>query len=409
MPRYRYVATGPDGKRVEGTLDAPSLNEVSRSLAERGLRVTSATPEQEELPAAPARKSASGASRSRARRLSDRHLALLLHQMGNLLGSGMRAHEALRSLTQGSLRADVRVALEQMAAGTAERSSLAEAMALHPRLFPASVVGMVRAGEAGGFVPEAFHRAAELRESAASLGVCFWWLWPSIYNLVLTFPVVGIVNEGLRAMGEAAQRGEMVLLPALLKGWGAGLTGPWAWLTLGVLAITLALHHGVRSGAFRTVTHRLGASYGPLKSRARGEAWMTMAWLLSRLSAAGLAPHVAWGLAARAVPNEPLATRLAAMGERLAPGERISQAVRRSGLAGPMAVGAIETGEMTGTLPQALAQIAAGEEAPVRAAGTRAVWRFGCSGLLILILATVLVGALVKEGLMDAVRAMLAE
>ncbi|ARU39744.1 hypothetical protein CCB80_00715 [Armatimonadetes bacterium Uphvl-Ar1] len=134
--------------------------------------------------------------------LKDYDQWMLLNQMGTILRAGIGPTQMLEELSQrASLKSKVRRALAEMARMTGTGSSLSDAMAVYPEIFPVGVSGSVRAGEAGGYLPDALlHTSQQIQDSWK---VRRWYLWTStsIFSTVILLPLIPVFRKGRKDWG----------------------------------------------------------------------------------------------------------------------------------------------------------------------------------------------------------------
>lgn len=150
MASLRYRAVTRAGVREAGTIDAATADAATETLRARGLVVLDV------LPAA-----AGSGARGRVR---SGDLAEFTRALSALLPAGLSLPKALgvaRDIAPASLRntlADVQARVER-------GSTFADALGAHPSAFPPSYVGLARAGERAGSLPESIGRLADATES----------------------------------------------------------------------------------------------------------------------------------------------------------------------------------------------------------------------------------------------------
>ncbi len=361
MPRFRWEAVDAAGAARAGELDAPTANEAVAHLASQGLSVRRLGPATSARPtpapqAAPAVRPAPRIPRApgpavRTRRSKPRDLRFLFSQLGQMLGAGIAPTDSLTHLTARDLPGYFQAALREGSRLTASGSSLADALACYPDLFPPSAVGAVRAGEAGGYLPDAcraleeqFATEHKMRRAVFLFRLVF---VPGLFAM----PAVLFLIAGMdRSFAEMSGLG----------GFFAGVVGAMAgslgvtWLA-GIGAYFL-LAWWARGTGRRRLRHRLALALPVFGKRARAEGATTFAWHLGRLQRSGIPPYRAWGLAAAAVPNLALAEAVAAAGQGARESARVSELLAASGLLPPELVGVVQTGELTGQVADSLEQ-----------------------------------------------------
>ena len=388
MAIFRYEAADVSGKVLRGAMDAPTAQEVVRRLAERGYNAL-----QVQAPAAaPAATAAAATPRPRGLSLgaavAPEDLGLFFRQMASLTQVGFTVSAALSDLGPRTAHRGIRAAAREMAAGTARGGALSEEMARHPGLFAAHVVGLVAAGEAGGFLPFAFEEAALHAEQDAALRQGLWLpkllIWQAVWSVLLLAPLFPrIFTEGLAAYGRA------VLTWSVPVGIGlhlaAALAG-WAW----------------RQPFAAGVRDRLSLALPVTGRLHRMRALASFTRMLRRLLLAGISPEPAFVAAARAVPNGVLARHLLAGTAVVRAGQGLDAAVAATGLMAHDPLQLSVTGQRSGQWTEMLDRVTTyyqEEAAGATESARRAQKRLGT---IITILATGYVTIAVTHGTMSS-------
>ena len=164
MPQFHYQATTPQGKIIEGVMEAGEERLVVSRLHDQGY-----LPLKINLPGPDTGKTAGqGLSLPALGRgaVRQRDLLLLTQELATLLSAGLPLDRALSVLIGLTNKAQLRQAVEQILNNVKQGQSLAEALAEYPKIFPPLYVNMIKAGEMGGFLDTALERLAEYLERA---------------------------------------------------------------------------------------------------------------------------------------------------------------------------------------------------------------------------------------------------
>jgi general secretion pathway protein F/type IV pilus assembly protein PilC len=160
MPDFTYEAITATGQRSKGTLSANTERDVAAQLDAKGLFPVRIL--------APRGGGLVVKNGSRLR-VKPRDMANFYSQLADLLHSGV---PLLRSIDligkQGSSR-NLTVVLQDVRERVADGTSLADAIATHPRAFTELAVSMVRAGQEGGFLEDVLKRIADFTEQQEDL------------------------------------------------------------------------------------------------------------------------------------------------------------------------------------------------------------------------------------------------
>ena len=151
MASLKYRAVTRAGVREAGTIDAATTDAATETLRARGLIVLDV------LPAAPSGSGFGGRVRSG-------DLAEFTRALSALLPAGLSLPKAL-AVTRDIAPVSLRSALADVQARVERGSTFADALSAHPSAFPGSYVGLARAGERSGSLPDAIGRLADAIES----------------------------------------------------------------------------------------------------------------------------------------------------------------------------------------------------------------------------------------------------
>lgn len=139
MPLYLYNAVDEDGNAATGTMEGASARQVTAVLAERGLQVSSVAPETE-----------SAGFLTLQRPLSGDELRLFNEQLLAVAQSQLPLAPALQAMAHEIGSRSMRRVLEDVANRLERGESLDGALSAHPGSFPPLYRSLVRAGEKAG-------------------------------------------------------------------------------------------------------------------------------------------------------------------------------------------------------------------------------------------------------------------
>jgi len=164
MAVFEYTAVAKTGKSVKGFIDADSAAAARRKLREQQLFPTQVRESDT------AATEGEGAPRfGFSSRISVRDLALTTRQLAVLLQAGMPLVEAMSALLNQTPNPRLRKILFDVRDRVNEGRTLADALAMHPRVFKGLYVNMVRAGEASGALEGVLFRLADIMERQVRL------------------------------------------------------------------------------------------------------------------------------------------------------------------------------------------------------------------------------------------------
>lgn len=357
MAFFRYEFTDARGQQLEGTVQADTFAEAEALLKLRGyqrVRFHDPSTVPAKAMSAPIPAQPAGAV-IRTRKGHDKDRFFLFSQIAKQLEAGIAPAQAFSTLAGVTSAAAFKNSLTDLARAATNGQSLHLVFARYPDLFPAHVVGMVHAGEVGGFLPEAFAQLSHQAGEAHKFKRFHWFIWYLIPRALAVMPVLLAFREALilsyRRTSEGAAN------PGI---WGIvweKVVWPYGPLFLVIAGGLLLLRWWLGSMPMRRFRHGLALKLPVYGARARNESVAIFSWTLSRLGKAALPPHRMWPLAAEAVPNMEMGQRLSETGRSLHDGSRLSEAIFNSGVFPPQYAPLISTGEMVGDVTGALDQL----------------------------------------------------
>ncbi|HTE19833.1 MAG TPA: type II secretion system F family protein, partial [Armatimonadota bacterium] len=174
MTEFRYTALDDHGREVTGALQAENRPAALARLKSMGMYPTEVAAGAAGGGAAVVRGSGVAApvvaevAAPRAplfpKRVSASDVALFTRQLASLFNAGLNMARSLDTLIDHADNATLKAALVDVRQAVQSGSSLWEAMAEHPRIFPELYVSLVQAGEASGQLGKVLERLADSLE-----------------------------------------------------------------------------------------------------------------------------------------------------------------------------------------------------------------------------------------------------
>lgn len=187
MAQFHYQATTPQGKIIEGVMEAGEERTVVARLHEQGY-----------LPLRIGLSGQVGVKTSLAQfalpeisfraKIRQRDLLVMTQELSTLLSSGLPLDRALSVLNGLTTKEELKKAVTQILRAVQQGKSLAEALGDFPKIFPPLYINMVKAGELGGFLETALQRLAEYMERAQQV--------QDEIKSALTYPVLLTLTGG---------------------------------------------------------------------------------------------------------------------------------------------------------------------------------------------------------------------
>lgn len=224
---FRYTAKDIDGRTVRGTMEAADYDALYAQLLEQGLY--------------PQRVTGRGADR-RPRTLRPQELSDLCRQLSTLLASGVSLVRALTIISQDEgISAGLRRVYESVLSEVRKGSSLSDALEAQ-QVFPALMLGMIRAGEGSGRLDRVAERLAVHYEKAHQMNqqVKSALMYPMILAVLSVAVVIVIVTFVLPQFSDLFST--MDSLPAVtlaLMAFSDFMVTKWYLLLLGLAALSV--------------------------------------------------------------------------------------------------------------------------------------------------------------------------
>ncbi len=359
MPSFAWRAADAAGRTLRGVEEAASPAALERTLGARGLYPLEVAP-------APAREAGERRGGGRGRRAE---VVESIRYLATLLSAGFPLDRALGAVARVAGRNDVATAVAEVRARVRGGARLAEGMAEHPEIFPRFAVGMVRAGERGGYLSESLDRlAVQLeREQALRARLASAMLYPAVMVLVgaaalatLFVQVLPRFVELLADTGSELPRSTALLLATgefVGRWWPALLMAPV--LIAAVLAAVRATDEG-RHAVDRALLRAPVA--GKIR---RSVAAVRLARALSTLLRSGMPILPALETAAEAQADAAVAADVLRVREEVRAGDGLAVSLRRGGVYPFSFLQMVEVGEEGGRLPEMLERAAEAMEGEV--------------------------------------------
>ncbi|MBN9429130.1 MAG: type II secretion system F family protein [Burkholderiales bacterium] len=392
MPEFAYRAAKADGRMLDGRVEAASRDAALRQLRGKGLTPvrldaadgtalnlgaaasasaaassssataasSSAQPVVPPAAAAPKRRGGGLFSRDRGPRYQDVHH--LTSELAVMLRAGLPLDRSLRVLISMNQKPSVGALLEDLLKSVKAGKGLSQALAPHHALFGDFYVNMVRSGETGGQLADVLTRLAEHLERVRQLreGVVSAVIYPAILVVVAVISVVLMLGfvvpqfETLfKDMGEALPWPTQVIV-------GAGhLVAQWGWLlVLGIVGVVLVVRSMLRTPGGRLWRDRQMLRLPVLGPLIRKYEITRFARSMGTLLGNGVSIVTAIRIASDTMENHLLRGAMVSVAPAIKQGERMAQALERTGLFTPLALNMVRLGEETGRLDAMLLELA---------------------------------------------------
>jgi type II secretory pathway component PulF len=294
--------------------------------------------------------------------VSTRDLAFFFQQLAPLTKSGMSIYAVLDNLAARTPNKNLAQTAREMAEAARKGQRITDVMELYPRIYPGHIVGMVRAGEAGGFMEIALAEIALNYEQNIAL---YKGMWLPKLLASQAFYIVPII---------------VPLMPCLLHSFdlAANMALYLKW-ELVLLPATFLLHllflRSLRQAQlpqYRRFRDSLSLRIPAFGNLQRTVALSAFVRMLRRLHQSGVAPIQAWECAMNTADNVVIRERLASSYESMNQGASFADAFAATGLFDNQIENLVITGQQSGDIVASLDSAADYYQDSVYEATTRA-------------------------------------
>ncbi len=312
---------------------------------------------------------------------NSRDLLLFFQQLAALVKSGMTINSALENLGPRTRNASISQTAREMADAAKAGGKISDVMAHYPRIYPDHVVGMVRAGELGGFLEIALAEIAYTYEQNIALYKGAWlpklMALQAFFALPLGLPLMSSVLK-VRPGGDLNMKANLrdYVIQALIE--TAVCAVLYGLVVLGVKRLQLPQFRRFRDYWALKTPH-----FGRLQREASLANFVRM---LRRLYQSGVAPIQAWEGAMWTASNVVIREKLAGSYDLMQRGASFGEAFAATGLFHDSIEQLLVTGEASGQMPEMLDQAAGYYQQQVEESATktrRAIFSWGLRAMLI--------------------------
>jgi general secretion pathway protein F len=365
VPVFEYKALDQSGRSVEGLKEADSPRTLRTVLRRDGIFLTEVLGQR--AAEAAARREVS--VRRLAGRISAEDVAITTRQLAVLVGAGIPLVEALNALIDQVDHERMKRIVSDVRQRVNEGSTLADAMALHPKAFGTLYVNMIRAGESSGALEVVLVRLADFTEGQARLRskIVGTLTYPAamvlIGTVILAILFTVVIPKVVKIFDETR-----VTLPWTTRGLIAftSFVHDWWWaMLLLVAAAVWGLLRWRRTESGRAAWDRWVLGLPVFGSLIRQIAIGRFSRTLSTLLKSGVPLLTALDIVKNVVGNVRLAKVVEEARTAIQEGESIAAPLKRSGEFPPLVYHMVAIGERTGALEEMLTNVANAYESQV--------------------------------------------
>ncbi len=384
MALYRYEAIDKSGKVLRGVMNARNEQQVIQKLADMGFSVRgiydssgvnacNASPNASSYGAytqhSVQRSSVPNISKrplSVKSKVHLRKLASFFRQLATMVRSGVPLAQSLHEIAPIVRDSNLVNLLPGIQEHLGCGHSLSSALARHTDVFPAYAIAAIWCGELSGKLDVSLDDvASDLEREAADTSygrvgwgliklslICFVFAWPITNLTQLLLPVL---NEANKRAGDMSPNDVLTFLGQI---YFKNMFWKSLFVSLVLIAIWIIWGHIKRIGRVRWLLDSI-ILYVPIWGNlVRYRSFAKFFKYMDLLMEAGLSPKVAWDAASLTPKNNVIAQRLRDTGNILQPDAPLTERMAISGVFDADDISYAVTGERTGRIPEAFANLA---------------------------------------------------
>ena len=361
---FHYRAVGADGKLRSGILTADDTGTAARELRRQGL--TPVYVGFEEKKGFSLQMPVFGGAGGR------QDVLFFTQELSTLLNSGVPVDRALSITSEITERPQFRSVVLDILRSIKGGKSLADSLALHPRLFSSLYVNMVRAGEASGSLGTIFERLSEFERSRDELRsyIVSSMIYPGLLAMVGVGSVFVLLEFVVPRFASVFDEGRMKIpVPTKIMLDLSKVVQDWWWVAAAALTVAVAgfrMYIGTAPGRrwWDEMRLRIPILGDALRKAETSRFARAMATLVG--NSVPLVQSI--GIASGILGNVRMSEALRDVAQGVKRGEGISAPLARTKAFPLLASHLLTVGEETGKLDQMFARMADIYEAETRAA-----------------------------------------
>lgn len=382
MPAYAYTGLDSLGKTVKGIETADSVPALKVALKRKGVYLTAVS---EAASGSAASSKATGGGGGGAieidlaaffDRIRNKDVSGVTRLLSTLLCAGVTLPEALIALTEQVESPRFRNILSDIGSRVNEGSSLADAMARHPKVFTDLYLNMIRAGEASGSLETVLIRIADFMDQQEELRgkVTTAMFYPVAMAVVGIGVVTLLMVKVVPSISDifAGQGAELPFSTRMLIGVSDFVVAWWWAIIFASIGLVYLWRRWKATAAGRLIVDTAVLGMPVVGQLARKIAIARFSRTLSTMLASGVQLLQALDIVRSLLGNVVLEKVLTQARDEIREGEGIAPALKRSGHFPPLVTHMIAVGERSGQLEQMLTDLADAYDREASSAITRA-------------------------------------
>jgi len=359
MPIFQYVAVDSDGKEYRGVMEAESKESAVTKLQNQKLMVTSLRKRWAIVEWL--RKASTG-------QIKQSDVLLFSRQLATLVRARIPIEQCLEVLVSQTQNIEFQNIIKQIRSDVISGTPLSAALAKYPKIFSPLYVGMLRAGEASGKLPEILVRTARYMERTSRLlnRVKAAMIYPSLVICVGIGVVIFIMVYVIPQFEQmySTFKGELPNITKIMIYISRQILGQYIFKfpyfvieIVALIFVILAVKAFLKTEKSRYKIDELILKIPLIGIYLEKVIFAKFSQTLGILVNNGVPILESLDLVSKVVGNKPVESSILEARERIKEGEKIAETLRREKYFPPLIVQMINVGEQTGKLGEVLEQI----------------------------------------------------
>ena len=350
MPEFLYKAQNTQGNVFQGSLEAKDKAEAESMLLRRRLVITSLKKKPTEIKI----KIGSG--------IKHADIARFTRMFSSMSSAGLPMLQCLNILEEQCENPELKSVIHKITQSINGGSSLADALAQHPKVFGPLYTNMVAAGEAGGILDGILARLAETLENQERLKrkVKKALTYPGMLVIVGILVVVALMTFVVPTFAEqfAALNAELPAPTLVVMGISDFLRDNGAFIIIAVIALIVGFKMSMKVPQVKFAWDGLMLKVPKLGDLQIKSTTASFARTLGTLLNAGVSIMDSLKVVASTVNNKVVEKSINKIGTGIAGGKSIAEPMTEVGIFPPMVIQMTGVGEKTGNLGGMLLKLA---------------------------------------------------
>jgi type IV pilus assembly protein PilC len=350
MPEFLYKAQNTQGNVFQGSLEAKDKAEAEAMLLRRRLVITSLKKKPTEIKI----KIGSG--------IKHADIARFTRMFSSMSSAGLPMLQCLNILEEQCENPELKSVIHKITQSINGGSSLADALAQHPKVFGPLYTNMVAAGEAGGILDGILARLAETLENQERLKrkVKKALTYPVMLIIVGILVVVALMTFVVPTFAEqfAALDAELPAPTLAVVGISDFLRDNGAFIIIAVIALIVGFKLSMKVPQIKFAWDGFMLKVPKLGDLQIKSTTASFARTLGTLLNAGVSIMDSLKVVASTVSNKVVEKAITKIGTGIAGGKSIAEPMTEVGIFPPMVIQMTGVGEKTGNLGGMLLKLA---------------------------------------------------